>query len=143
MFGTRRLVSLLLVLGAVALAVPAATLASGGGSAGDNQYTDPFAHTTSTASAPATTSTAAAPQTTTTAAPVTSTPAPVTTTPAAPAATATAVPTATADATTAPVTNGSVSRSLPYTGYDSLLAGALGVALLAAGIGLRSTARRA
>ncbi len=41
----RWLVTCMLLLGALALAIPAVTLASGGGSAGDQQYTDPFAGT--------------------------------------------------------------------------------------------------
>ena len=58
-----------MLLGALALAVPAVTLASGGGSAGDQQYTDPFAGTpapgkskpkTTATTPPTTTSTAPA-----------------------------------------------------------------------------------
>ena len=47
----------MLLLGALALAIPAVTLASGGGSAGDQQYTDPFAGTAPGKSKPKTTTT--------------------------------------------------------------------------------------
>ncbi len=128
----------ILVLTALAMAVPAATLASGGGgSAGDQQYTDPFAgtsnpsgtHTTKThpATKPAPAATAPAPAAS---APAASTPAPATTAPAASPATTTTASTA------RPTT-------LPFTGYDSWLAAGLGAALVAGGALLRRRARRA
>jgi LPXTG-motif cell wall-anchored protein len=131
----RTLATLLLLLGALALAVPAATLASGGGSAGDQQYTDPFANTP----APST-------HTTTHTAPVTPAPAPAPT-PAAPATstvpsstpTVSAATTAAADPTTPTATT---ANTLPRTGYDSRLAGAAGLALTAAGLLLRARLRR-
>lgn len=129
----------MLVLGALALSIPAASLAAGGGSAGDQQYTDPFANTTtarSTATAPAGTSTAIpAPAPATATAPA-STPAPDTT----PGATATADPaTATADPTAATAS----PSTLAFTGFDSRLAGALGATMIAGGLILRRRARRA
>ena len=55
-----------MLLGALALAVPAVTLASGGGSAGDQQYTDPFAGTPAPGkSKPKTTATTPPPTTST------------------------------------------------------------------------------
>jgi len=128
---------LLLVL--VALAVPAASLA--GGSAGDQQYTDPFAggsggsgsHTAgTTTSSPATTTSSPAPaQTTSSAAP--------STTPAASSSadptTAAAIPT-TAGEPTATMAGGS-STTLPYTGYDAWTAVGFGLTLVAGGAALR------
>ncbi|HEY5396037.1 MAG TPA: hypothetical protein VIL16_11635 [Trebonia sp.] len=142
-FVSRRLVTVLLVLGALVLSVPAVTLASGGGSAGDQQYTDPFAGTstpttgashtathTQTATPPPTTAppTATAPPTGT--APPTSTVAPTTGT-----GTLTSDPSNMPTATTA-------SRQLPYTGYDGWLAGGLGFTMVSAGLVLRRRVRR-
>jgi LPXTG-motif cell wall-anchored protein len=129
----------MLLLGALALAVPAVTLAAGGGSAGDQQYTDPFGGTSSpttstaktTSTTPATTSTApatAAP--TTTATPVASTP-----TASTPAGSDPTTPTATIASSTA--------GTLPRTGYDSWVAAALGFVLVGGGLALRVRARRA
>jgi hypothetical protein len=137
---------LLLVL--VALAVPAVSLA--GGSAGDQQYTDPFSggssgsgsHTAgTTTSSPATTTSSPAPaQTTPSAAPSTTpadptTAAAVPTTAGDPTATAAAVPT-TAGEPTATMAGGS-STTLPHTGYDAWTAVGFGVALVAGGAALR------
>jgi hypothetical protein len=134
----RRLLTWILVLAALALAVPAATLASGpGGSAGDQQYTDPFAGTSNPATTHTTTHTA-------------TTPAPAPATTPAPAATSTApAPAAPAPAaSTAPDTTPATSTparptSLAFTGYDSWLAGGLGVAMVGGGVLLRRRARRA
>jgi hypothetical protein len=131
---------LLLVL--VALAVPAASLA--GGSAGDQQYTDPFAggsggsgsHTAGT-----TTSSPAPAQTTSTPAPAqtTSSPAPPTTvaasTNSADPTTAAAVST-TAGEPTATMASGS-STELPQTGYDAWTAVGFGLTLVVGGAALR------
>ena len=126
---------LLLVL--VALAVPAVSLA--GGSAGDQQYTDPFAggssggsgsHTAGThTSGPATTTSRPAP------AQSSSSPAPVASTSAADPTTATPVAT-TAGEPTATMAGGS-STSLPYTGYDAWTAVGFGLTLVAGGAVLR------
>ncbi len=129
----------MLALLVVALAVPAVSLA--GGSAGDQQYTDPFSggnggsHT-----APTTTSAPAATPTTTSGATVTRTASPV------PAQTATA-PASAADPTTAaavPTTAGEPtatiagsSGTLPYTGYDAWTAVGFGLTLVAGGGALR------
>jgi hypothetical protein len=129
---------LLLVL--VALAVPAVSLA--GGSAGDQQYTDPFSggsggsgsHTAgTTTSSPATTTSSPAPaQTTPSAAPSTT---PAASTGSAVPTTAAAVPT-TAGEPTATMAGGS-SPTLPYTGYDAWTAVGFGVTLVAGGAALR------
>jgi hypothetical protein len=127
----------MLLLGALALAVPAVTLASGGGSAGDQQYTDPFAGTSPGKSKPKTTTTSA-PPTTTSSAPAT-TPAPTPTTSATPvASTSTASDPTTPTATIASTTGG----QLPHTGYDGWLAATLGFALVGAELGLRARLRR-
>jgi hypothetical protein len=125
-----RLVTLLLVAGALALAVPAVTLASGGGSAGDQQYTDPFAGSTTPTSA----------SHTTTSAPTTSTAAPTTT--SAPPPTATVAPAPTTPATAAdPTTPTATTAQLPYTGYDGWVAGLCGFVLVSAGLVLRHRVR--
>ena len=125
---------------ALALAVPAATLAANGGSAGDQQYTDPFAGTPAPTSTQTSTTPAPAPATAT--APVASTPsagtpAPVTATPAASPAAGSETPAA----TTTPVPTH--PTELPFTGYDSWLAAGLGAAMVAGGLVLRRRARAA
>jgi LPXTG-motif cell wall-anchored protein len=115
--GPRKIVSYLLLLGALALTVPAVTVASGGGSAGDQQYTDPFATQPGSGASHKSTK-------------------PSTTTTAPPAATSTAP---------APAANTALSTSaktLPYTGYDSWLAAGFGLVLAGAGLGLRRKAQR-
>ena len=132
---SRRLLTWILVLAALGLAVPAATLAAGGGgSAGDQQYTDPFAGT----STPSSTHTATTPAPTTTAAATTPAPAPpdTATTPA-PAPAAASADSAPATATTARPT------TLAFTGYDSWLAAGLGAAMIGGGVLLRRRVRRA
>lgn len=145
-FETQRVAMLLLLLGALALAIPAVTLAAGGGSAGDQQYTDPFGGSkTSATSTPA--------QTTT------SSPAPAPTAPSSPAsssssgssgdtgstaaAPASTTPTATAAGTSDSTTAAGTATTLPYTGYDSWMAGVLGLVMLGAGLSLRRRSRRA
>jgi LPXTG-motif cell wall-anchored protein len=123
----------MLLLGALALAVPAVTVASGGGSAGDQQYTDPFSGTTT--SSPATST---APPTTS-AATHTTTGSVATTTPV--ASTQTASDPTTPTATIASSTS-STAGQLPHTGYDSRLAAALGFALVGGGLALRARLRR-
>jgi LPXTG-motif cell wall-anchored protein len=128
----RWLATCMLLLGALALAVPAVTLASGGGSAGDQQYTDPFGGTTTSAT-----------HTTTSAPPATSSPSPSPTpttsaTPVASTQTSSSDPTA----PTATIAS-STAGQLPRTGYDSWLAAALGFALVAGGLALRVRIRRA
>jgi LPXTG-motif cell wall-anchored protein len=135
---SRWLVLSLLVLGALALSVPAVTLASGGGSAGDQQYTDPFGGTSAPKKGPSKPATTSTPATTTTSSPAATTP------PPAPAATS---PAAAADPTTAtsdPTTpTATTANELPHTGYDSWMAGALGMALVGGGMLLRARVRRA
>jgi hypothetical protein len=122
---------LLLIL--VALAVPAVSFA--GGSAGDQQYTDPFgggssgsgshtAATTTSSPAPAQTTASAAPSTT-----------PAAPTSSADPTTAAAVPT-TAGEPTATMASGS-STELPHTGYDAWTAVGFGLTLVAGGAALR------
>jgi hypothetical protein len=129
------------MLAAFALAVPAGALA--GGSAGNQQYTDPFAGSTgatqtktqAAATAPATT----APATTAPAA----TPPPATTSPD----TATTGPPTTGPSTTDPSTTDptttadATATTLPYTGYADWAAGALGAGLIALGLTLRLRTR--
>jgi hypothetical protein len=130
----RWLVTCMLVLGALALAIPAATIAAGGGgSAGDQQYTDPFGGTSSGKST-STATTTSAPSTPTQPA---TTPAPTTSaTPV--ASTSTASDPTTPTATIASTTTG----ELPHTGYDGWLAAALGFALVGGGLGLRARLHR-
>jgi LPXTG-motif cell wall-anchored protein len=133
----------MLLLGVLALAVPAVTLAGGGGSAGDQQYTDPFAGTAPGKSKPKTTTT----RTPTTATQPATTPA---TTPAATAPpTTSATPVASTSGASDPSTPTATIASstgtageLPHTGYDGWLAAALGVALVGGGLGLRARLRR-
>ena len=127
----------MLLLGVLVLAVPAVTLAAGGGgSAGDQQYTDPFAGT-----APG----KGKPKTTTTSAPTTSTQAAAPTTSAPPASTPVASPSTSGDPTTPTATIASTTGTaaeLPHTGYESWLAAALGFVLVGGGLGLRARLRR-
>jgi hypothetical protein len=138
----RLLIAVCLTLGLLALALPAASLA--GGSAGDQQYTDPFGGgaakpaQTTTASTPASTSTPVAPPATTTAAapPATTPAAPAQTTPVAPAA---ANPTA-PDPTATTATSSDPPATLPMTGYSAWMAGGFGAVMLASGLALRRRA---
>jgi hypothetical protein len=126
----------MLLLGALALVVPAVTVASGGGSAGDQQYTDPFAGTSPGKSKP---------KTTTTSAPTTSTQAATqpATSSAPPASTPVASATTSSDPTTPTATiASSTAGQLPHTGYDSWLAAGLGFVLVSGGLGLRERLRR-
>ncbi|MGH2875836.1 MAG: LPXTG cell wall anchor domain-containing protein [Solirubrobacteraceae bacterium] len=124
----------LVALLALALAIPAVTLAAGGGSAGDQQYTDPFAGTPKTTSTATQTQTApsTSPAPTTTAAPSTS-PTPTTSAP---------VPSSTAAPSAADPTATTALNQLPYTGYSGWLAAAFGFALVAAGVIVRRRLRR-
>lgn len=126
----------MLVLGALALAIPAVTLASGGGgSAGDQQYTDPFAGTAPGKSKPKTTTSAP----TTPSQPAATTPVATPTTSATPVAgTSTSSDPTTPTATIASTTTG----ELPHTGYDGWLAATLGFVLVGGGLGLRARLRR-
>lgn len=110
---------MLALAAALALGPIAAALANGGPSAGNNQYSDPLANTTTT-----THQSAPSPPATTTA-----TPPPVTS----PPVSTTADPTTTSTGTTS--TAG--KKSLPNTGYDAWLGGAFGVFLVAGGIAVR------
>lgn len=128
------------MLGVMVLAIPAVTLASGGGgSAGDQQYTDPFAGTKPPASTTRTTATSAP---TSTSAPAT-TVAPTSTTAPAPAPVTTTTTSAAADPATTPTATTALTGSqLPYTGYDGWLAAGFGLVMVAAGLGLRHRLRR-
>jgi hypothetical protein len=124
----------MLLLAALALAVPVVALAAGGGSAGDQQYTDPFAGTAPAKSKPKPTTTGT-PATSTQ--PAATTPAPTTSaTPV--ASTSTSSDPTTPTATIASTTTG----ELPHTGYDGWLAAAVGFTLVAGGMGLRARLRR-
>jgi hypothetical protein len=139
----RWLVTCMLLLGALALAVPAVTLAAGGGSAGDQQYTDPFAGTSPGKSKPKTTTTSTP---TTSTQPATTTPPPTPTTPpATPTTSVTPVAsTSTASDPTTPTATiaSTTTTELPHTGYDGWLAAGLGFVLVAGGLGLRARLRR-
>jgi LPXTG-motif cell wall-anchored protein len=131
---TRRwLVTCLLLLAAFAFAVPAVTLASGGCSAGDQQYTDPFGGSSSSGKS----------KTTTTSAPSTSTQPPTTSAPTASATPAASTSTA-SDPTSTPTATiaSTATNQLPHTGYDSRLAAVLGFVLAGGGLGLRARLRR-
>jgi hypothetical protein len=144
MRGARHVVAVLIVLGALALALPALALA--GGSAGNNQYTNPFGSTTP-ASPPATSSTSSAPPATTPATtPAATTPAsttpPSSTAAASAGATTTAEPTATAAAGGAPSTTSGSGPSLPRTGYVAGEAAGFGLVLLVSGMVIRRRIQR-
>jgi hypothetical protein len=138
----------MLLLLLVALAVPAVSLA--GGSAGDQQYTDPFSGSSGGShTAPTTTSSPAPATTTTSRAPVTRTASPV---PAQTSAAPSSTPASGADPTTAaavPTTGGDPtatiagrsSTTLPYTGYDAWTAVGFGLTLVAGGAALRRRMR--
>jgi len=130
---------------AVALAIPAATLASGG-SAGDQQYSDPFAGTAPASTHSSTATHAASGTTTNRAASATSTQA------ASPSTTSTAAPSSPASPTSQPSSSvgGGPSQvssaapastgghgDLPYTGYDGWAAALAGFTLVAGGVALR------
>ena len=103
----------LAVAGTVLALLPAAAAAQ---SAGDEQYSDPFANQSPSPTPAATQAPAAAAQ------PAQSTPAPA----AAPAA------------SNAPAHG----AQLPRTGWDAVVPGALGLVLLSAGVALRARVRR-
>ena len=127
----------MLLLGALALAIPAVTLASGGGSAGDQQYTDPFAGTPPPSKSK-TKTTATAPSSPTSTAPVATA---STTTPA--SATPVASTSSSSDPTTPTATiASSTAGTLPHTGYDDWLPAALGFALVGGGLLIRVRLRR-
>lgn len=117
----------LVCLGLLALlAGPAVALAQGGGSAGDQQYTDPFGSTTKTSQTHTQTQTETV-----------ATPPPVSTTPA-PATTA-----ATTDGSTTAVATAATSKTLPYTGLDLWTVAGVGLTLTASGLLIRSRTKRA
>jgi hypothetical protein len=121
------------------LAGPTVALAQGGGSAGDQQYTDPFGSTTHGSSTHTQTQTQT--QQTTTSAPATTPPA-TSTSPA----TAPATVTGGADTTTTtPVATAASSsgKTLPYTGLDLWTVVGVGLTLMASGILIRVRSRRA
>lgn len=116
---------LLILLACVAAAFTPASvaLADSGPSAGDQQYVDPLSGSSSHHTSTTHTTTAPA-----------SAPAPVASTPTSTASAATATATATASAST---TTGATGRTLPFTGYDTPLAVALGAGLAGGGLLLR------
>lgn len=119
-----------LLLGLLALGAPAVALA--GGSAGDQQYTDPFGAGTTTTSAARDTATATTPATTPASA----------TTPAATPTAADPAPAQTSTGSQPTATVAGTASSLPYTGYDTWMAAGFGAVMLATGLGLRLQARR-
>lgn len=126
----------MLVLVLLALAVPAVSVA--GGSAGDQQYTDPFPGGGGTQTAPTTTSSAPATTTSSPApAPTPSSPAVPSSTPATPASTAGATTAADPTATIAGTGTGTSSSTLPYTGYDAWTAVGFGLTMVVGGVALR------
>jgi cytoskeletal protein RodZ len=141
----RHLAALLVVLGALALAVPAVALA--GGSAGNNQYTNPFGGGTTpqpTTTTPPQTSSTAAPQPTTSAAPPATTQSPGTATTSVVTTsdpTATSEPTATAASPGVGTTTG--GTGLPRTGYAVWELAGFGLVMVAGGFVIRRRGRRA
>jgi hypothetical protein len=132
-----RLRHVLVCLGLLALVTaavgPAVALASGGGSAGDQQYTDPLGSTkttsqTSTQSQATTPVTTPAPTTAATGTAAATTSAPTATTPG-------ATPTATAASGT------SSGKTLPFTGINVWTLAGLGLTLTASGLLIRLRAR--
>jgi hypothetical protein len=122
----------MIVLGLLAMLTPALSLAAGGGgSAGDQQYTDPFAGTPAgkAKGSGGSSSTASTPS-----------PASTTVTSVATATTPTTTPTATTAAGTSSDPIGR-SRTLPYTGFESWEAAGFGLVLLVGGLGLRRGTR--
>jgi hypothetical protein len=142
----RHLAALLVVLGALALTVPAIALA--GGSAGNNQYTNPFGSSTTSQPPPPQTSSTTAPETTTSSAPpetqTSSTPPPATA--VSPDTATSAVtsdptePTATA-ASPDPATS-TAGKGLPRTGYAVAEIAGFGLVMIAGGLVIRRRARR-
>ena len=133
-----------LVLAVACLGAPAIALA--GGSAGDQQYTDPFSGGSpgggsATATAPAQTETATAPAQTTPAESPDTTPAPTAPADTTPSETTPVEPSTEPDptATVAAPSTG----TLPYTGYAAWTAAGFGAVLLGAGLALRLRTRPA
>ena len=139
----RYLIACVCVLGL--LCAPAAALAQGGGgSAGDQQYTDPLAGTTTgSQTQPASTTPASSP--TTTSAPATSTPS--STTPGSPTssgqATTSAPATSDSAAPTATTASGTTDsqKTLPFTGINLFALAGVGLGLTASGLLIRIRAR--
>jgi hypothetical protein len=109
------------------LSGPTAAALASGGSAGDQQYTDPFGATKTTSTQTATGQ------------PTATTPAPATTSATVATATGTA-PVATAATSTASAGTG---KTLPYTGLDLWTVSGLGLTLLVSGLLIRVRSRRA
>jgi hypothetical protein len=105
--------------GALLALLPAAAAAQ---SAGDEQYSDPFANSEKPSKPPAATPAPAQPAQAT-----------------APAAPAQAAPAATAPSRT---TGGAQAAQLPRTGWDALVPGALGLVMVSTGVALRARVRR-
>jgi cytoskeletal protein RodZ len=139
----RHLAALLVVLGALALAVPAVALACG--SAGNNQYTNPFGGGTTSqpTTTPPQTSSTAAPQPTTSATPPATTQSPGTATSVVTTSdpTATSEPTATAASPGVGTTTG--GTGLPRTGYAVWELAGFGLVMVAGGLVIRRRGRRA
>jgi hypothetical protein len=112
------------VLAAAAGPVAGVAVAQGGGCASCSQYTDPLAGLTTT-----TTHTTPRPVTTTTTiAPMTTTPPPISSTP---------VVTSAAPASVTQAATAGSTRTLPFTGLDDLLLGAIGAGMAGAGLLVR------
>jgi hypothetical protein len=121
-----RLVFVCFCLLAILSGPTAAALASGG-SAGDQQYTDPFGSTKTTSTQTATGQ------------PTATTPAPATT-----GGTVASVPGTTPVATAATSTaSAGTGKTLPYTGLDLWTVSGLGLTLLVSGLLIRFRSRRA
>lgn len=122
------------------LAGPTVALAQGGGSAGDQQYTDPFGSTTHSS-----THTQTQTQQTSTSPPVT-TPADTSTVPAGADATTPAGTDTSSGPVATAATNASGSgsgKTLPYTGLDLWTVVGVGLTLMASGLLIRIRSRRA
>jgi hypothetical protein len=142
----REILTILVLIASLSVLAPAVSLASGGGnSAGDQQYIDPLGggstqsgSTTTHSSSPSTTPTPSS-----SSAPSTS-PAPATSPSTAGASTTSTAGASTTSTTTqsSAVADPASAATLPRTGLDVWLVGAVGIALVASGLAVRRVLAR-
>ena len=143
------------VLGVLALAAPAVTLAQGGGgaSAGDNQYVNPLGNSgsgssssgssgshSSGSSSSGSSGSSSSSSGSGEAAPTTTSSAPTDTAPT--ATTSSAPPTTASPSDPSGTTASGSTQTLPYTGFNDGLAAVCGLALVGGGLLLRRRVRR-